>query len=147
MPKKDKRIKGCPNENCPENIKKKKYSADDNFCKKCGMPLIYVCAICHKEIEDIAGHRLCMSCEAAQKDDGGKLAHAAKNAGREVKQKAAKGAVVVKEKAPIALEKAKVIAKNKKAQKAAAVIADAAADAVKDPKAKKVVKNVIKAVK
>ena len=147
MSKKDKRIKGCPNENCPEHLNKKKYKADDNFCKKCGMRLIYVCSICHKEIEDIEGHLLCMNCEAAQKDDGGKIAHAAKIAGREAKKKAVKGAVKVKEKAPEALEKAKEIAKNKKAQKAAVVIADAAADAVKDPKAKKVVKNVIKAVK
>ena len=70
--KKDKRIKGYPNENCPEHLNKKKYKADDNFCKKCGMRLIYVCSICHKEIEDIEGHLLCMNCEAAQKDDGGK---------------------------------------------------------------------------
>ena len=146
MSKKDKRIKGCPNANCPEHVNKK-YAADDYFCKKCGMPLIYVCAICHKEIEDIYGHRLCMDCEAAQKDDGGKIAHAAKNAGKEVKKKAIKGAVKVKENAPVAVEKAKEIAKNKKAQKVAVIAADAAADAVKNPKAKKVVKNVIKVVK
>lgn len=147
MPKKDKRVKGCPNEACPEHTNAKKYAADDNYCKKCGMQLIFVCVKCHKEIEDIAGHRLCMDCEAAQKDDGGKVAHAAKNAGREVKKKAINGAVKVKDNAPVALEKAKEIAKNKKAQKAVAVVADVAADAVKNPKAKKVVKGVIKAVK
>lgn len=147
MSKKDKRVKGCPNANCPEHINKVKYTADDNYCKKCGKQLIFVCAKCHKEIEDIAGHRLCMDCEAVLKDDGGKVAHAAKDAGRKVKKKAIKGAVKVKDHAPAAVEKAKEIAKNKKAQKAAAVVVDVAADAVKNPKAKKVVKNVIKAVK
>lgn len=147
MPKIDKRKKVCPNVHCPEYMRKGKYKTDDMFCKKCGMRLIYVCAICHRQIDDIPGHRICLDCEAARKGGGGKIAHATKTAGRRVKRKAEKGVIVVKTKAPVALRTAKKIAQNKKARKVATVVADAAADAVKNPKARKLVKNVIKVVK
>ena len=147
MSKKDKRIKICPNTHCPEHKGKGKYEDDDMFCKKCGMRLIYVCAICHKQIEDVPGHRLCLDCESSQKDGGRKISQVTKEVGRKVKQKAEKGVIVVKAKAPDALKTAKKFAQNKKARRVVTVVADAAADAVKNPKARKLVKSVIKVVK
>ena len=61
----DKRSKGCPNIICEQHKKKVKYKADNDFCPKCGTRLIYVCAKCFKEIEDIdEKHRICRSCDA-----------------------------------------------------------------------------------
>ena len=92
MAKKDKRIKGCPNVTCPEFQAKAKYEADDNYCKKCGTPLTFVCAKCFRKIEDVEGQRLCPDCECRKKT---KVSDATK-----------KAAVVVKQKAPEALETA-----------------------------------------
>ena len=61
----DRRIKGCSNINCTEHIKKTKYKPDDLYCKKCGAKLVFVCAKCFCEIEDVGtAHRLCSRCEA-----------------------------------------------------------------------------------
>lgn len=62
---KDRRSKGCPNEKCVMHIDKKTLNADNDFCPKCGTKLIYVCAKCFTEIEDIGEtHRKCKRCEA-----------------------------------------------------------------------------------
>lgn len=64
----DRRIKGCPNEACECHMKKK-YKADDQYCTKCGEPLIFVCAKCFCEIEDL-GHKhiICKACEAKNQE-------------------------------------------------------------------------------
>ena len=60
----DRRIKSCPNEACECHMKKK-YKADDQYCTKCGEPLIFVCAKCFCEIEDLGyKHIICKACEA-----------------------------------------------------------------------------------
>lgn len=62
---KDKRHKGCPNEVCQMCVKKVKQSAEDEYCPKCGTRLVFVCAKCFKEIEDIdSKHKVCAYCEA-----------------------------------------------------------------------------------
>ena len=60
----DRRIKGCPNEACECHMKRK-YKVDDQYCTKCGAPLIFVCAKCFCEIEDLGHkHTICKACEA-----------------------------------------------------------------------------------
>ena len=158
MPKKDKRVKGCPNPNCIEHTERKKYKADDQFCKKCGMALIFVCSRCHTEIEDIEGHSLCKKCEAKVLEDGGKIKLAVKDLGRKAKKTVSKGAknaaskvktnaIRVKDKAPEVLSKARALARNRKVQRAAAVLADAAVEGMKNPRVKRVAKRIIKVVK
>ena len=62
---KDRRVKGCPNETCQMHKGKKKQSAENEFCPKCGSRLILVCEKCFAEIEDIDySHRKCKRCEA-----------------------------------------------------------------------------------
>ena len=142
--KKDKRIKGCPNVNCQDFMEKKKYSPDDHYCKKCGTPLVFVCARCYRPLKDIEGLRICPDCKGKPEK---KVTRAAKNAGKTVRKKAEQGAFIVKQKAPEALETAKVLAQNKEVRRAAAIVAVTAAETVKNPKVKKIAKIVIKAVK
>ena len=79
----DKRSKGCPNISCEENKKKVKHKADDAFCPKCGTRLIYVCAKCFKEIEDIdEKHRICRGCEADTLEKKEKVKDGAVKAGK-----------------------------------------------------------------
>ena len=81
----DKRKKGCPNQACQMHIKKVKYSADDAFCPKCGNRLIYVCAKCFGEIEDInEKHRICRACELKKEETGAKRKEQAINVGKKV---------------------------------------------------------------
>jgi hypothetical protein len=158
MPKKDKRIKACPNSNCPDSQTRKKYKADDTFCTKCGSRLIFVCAECFKEIEDEPGHKFCMNCEAKKKHDGGIIQHKVKKIGEKTKeainsgavkagQKIKQGALVVKAKAPQGLRLLKEGAKNPKVQQAAVVVADAALRNVRNSKVKRLGKDLIKVVK
>ena len=66
---KDKRVKGCPNENCERHEKKYKYKATDRYCTICGEPLILVCERCHCEIGDEGiDHKMCARCEAILAD-------------------------------------------------------------------------------
>lgn len=61
----DLRKKGCPNEECERHQRKVMLPATEEYCPKCGTPLIYVCARCFKEIEDTdPSHRICSLCEA-----------------------------------------------------------------------------------
>ena len=64
----DKRAKGCPNPSCENHIKKVKIKASDDFCPKCGEPLIFVCKKCFCEIQDLGmEHTKCTHCmEEAQ---------------------------------------------------------------------------------
>lgn len=59
-----KAFKGCINPNCV-GYKKIKYKKDDEFCKKCGDKLSFVCADCWKPMDDDE-HRLCINCKAKQ---------------------------------------------------------------------------------
>lgn len=81
----DKRSKGCPNIICEQHKKKVKYKADNDFCPKCGTRLIYVCAKCFKEIEDIdEKHRICRGCEADALEKKEKVRDGAVKAGKAV---------------------------------------------------------------
>lgn len=60
----DRRKKGCPNEHCVQHINKVKHEFEIDYCPKCGTKLIYVCAKCFCEIEDIdSKHRICLRCK------------------------------------------------------------------------------------
>ena len=79
----DRRSKGCPNINCEEHKKKAKHKVDDDFCPRCGTRLIYVCAKCFKEIEDIdEEHRICRGCEAVALEKREKVKDGAMKAGK-----------------------------------------------------------------
>ena len=79
----DKRSKGCPNISCEEYKKKVKHKADDAFCPKCGTRLIFVCAKCFKEIEDLDDkHRVCRGCEADALEKKEKVKDGAVKAGK-----------------------------------------------------------------
>ena len=158
MSKKDKRKKGCPNINCSAHIDKRKYKADESYCSKCGTPLVFVCAECYKEIEDTFGHNLCMRCEAQEKHHGGKVKHALKNLGDKAKHniaekskkagnKVKEGAMIVKAKSPENLAEFKELAKNPKIQQVGAVVADAALDKLKNPKVRRLGKDIVKVIK
>lgn len=144
MAKKDKRIKGCPNVNCPDFMEKKKYSPDDHYCRKCGTPLVFVCARCYRPIKDIEGLRICPDCKGRPEK---KVTRAAKKAGEKAMKKAEEGVFIVKQKAPEALETAKVLAQNKTVRRAATIVAVTAAESVTNPKVRKIAKIVIRAVK
>ena len=64
----DRRVKGCSNPECENHIKKVKLKATDEFCPKCGEPLVFVCKKCFSEIQDLgAEHTKCTHCmEEAQ---------------------------------------------------------------------------------
>ena len=144
MAKKDKRIKGCPNVNCPDFMDKKKYSPDDHYCRKCGTPLVFVCARCYRPVKDIEGLRICPDCKGKPEK---KVTRAAKKAGEKARKKAEEGVFIVKQKAPEALETAKVLAQNKTVRRAATIVAVTAAESVTNPKVRKIAKIVIRAVK
>ena len=60
---KDKRIKGCPNEECANHIKKTRFKADQEVCSDCGTELVFVCRKCFCEIQDInEKHTVCRHC-------------------------------------------------------------------------------------
>ena len=82
---KDRRAKGCPNETCPMHKEKKKQSAENEYCPKCGSRLIFVCEKCFAEIEDIDySHRKCKRCEAEAAEKKEKTKDAVKNAAGKV---------------------------------------------------------------
>ena len=89
----DRRIKGCPNEECSFHRNKIKQKAEVDYCPKCGSQLIYVCAKCFSQIEDIdSKHRICSLCEAKAEEKKAKRIEKAKNIGGKV-GKAAIGVV------------------------------------------------------
>lgn len=60
----DRRKKGCPNEQCVQHINKVKHESEIDYCPKCGTKLIFVCAKCFCQIEDIdPKHRICLRCK------------------------------------------------------------------------------------
>ena len=94
----DTRKKGCPNEECTQHIKKVKMKSEYAHCPVCGTKLVYVCAKCFHEIEDLGPkHRACKHCEVEAKEKRDqvvdKVKAGAKKAGGAVV--AAGGAVVV----------------------------------------------------
>lgn len=76
----DNRKKGCPNEACIMNSKKKRQKSDIDYCPKCGTKLVYVCVKCFREIEDIdRRHRICSLCEAKDAEKRQKVLDNVKN--------------------------------------------------------------------
>ena len=81
----DKRKKGCPNENCERHRNKIMLKATEEYCPKCGTKLIFVCAKCFREIEDIdSNHRICSLCEVERQEKKEAAAEKAKKAGKAV---------------------------------------------------------------
>ena len=81
----DKRKKGCPNEDCERHQKKIMLKATEEFCPKCGAKLIFVCAKCFREIDDIdEKHKICSLCEAEAQEKKDAAADKAKKAGKAV---------------------------------------------------------------
>ncbi len=79
----DKRKKACPNEECERHQKKIMLKATEEFCPKCGTKLIYVCAKCFREIEDIdPKHKICSLCEAKEQEKKVAAADKAAKAGK-----------------------------------------------------------------
>jgi len=79
----DKRKKGCPNEACERHQKKIMLKATEEYCPKCGAKLIFVCAKCFREIEDIdIKHRVCSLCEAESQEKKEAAVDKAKKAGK-----------------------------------------------------------------
>ena len=85
----DKRKKGCPNEECERHQKKIKLKATEEYCPKCGAKLIFVCAKCFREIEDLdPKHRICKLCEAKKDEKRAEVVNKAKKGGQKVAAKA-----------------------------------------------------------
>ena len=85
----DRRKKGCPNEECERHQNKVKLKATEEFCPKCGTPLIFVCAKCFREIEDIdPKHRICKLCEAKQEEKRAEIVKKVKRGGEKAAVKA-----------------------------------------------------------
>ncbi|MBQ6479030.1 MAG: hypothetical protein IJI44_06650 [Erysipelotrichaceae bacterium] len=77
----DKRVKGCPNENC-KDYKKIRYKAEDRFCKSCGSELIFVCSKCWTPLaDDDQKKKICAKCEAKREDRKENIINTAKKIG------------------------------------------------------------------
>lgn len=105
----DKRVKGCPNENCSLHKEKLKQKPDMNYCPMCGEKLVFVCAKCFCEIENIDyDHRICALCEVKRSQKKGAVAGAAKDGAKAVGKLALGVAVGVGGKAIPQLQKGMV---------------------------------------
>jgi len=63
-----KQVKGCIIDGCVANIKEIKYRADDNYCSKCGNPLVAVCKKCRSVLPNDYERAYCIRCEAERED-------------------------------------------------------------------------------
>lgn len=78
----DRRSKGCSNENCEMHINKVMQKSFYDYCPKCGTKLIFVCAKCFKEIENIdEKHKICNLCAAEAEDKRAERIEKIKKAG------------------------------------------------------------------
>ncbi len=71
------KVKGCITTGCIANKKKIKYKQDDNFCLKCGNPLVEVCKKCYTPLPPNNVQAICDRCIAEKedkKDKGAKMA-------------------------------------------------------------------------
>ncbi len=92
----DNRKKGCPNEACEMNKKKIKWKSSDEFCSKCGAKLVFVCAKCFCEIEDIdEKHRICVRCQEKVEEKKEKAVDAVKAGAKKAGGAVVAGAGVV----------------------------------------------------
>ena len=62
-----KKIKGCGNESCEARKNKITYKDSEDFCSKCGSPLVYVCKDCYTQLNDDS-EKLCIRCKAKHDD-------------------------------------------------------------------------------
>lgn len=75
---KDKRSKGCPNEECARNQEKFRYKANEHFCVECGTRLVYVCRKCFGHLDsDSPSAVLCGHCQAEVEDRNDRVVKAA----------------------------------------------------------------------
>ena len=113
----DKRVKGCPNENCIDHQNKVKQRVENDYCPKCGCKLVYVCSNCFSEIEDLGPeHRVCRACEAKAAEKAAHRREVLKQAGEKVGGAAfAVGSAIVT--AVIATGKTELVSAAKKATK------------------------------
>ena len=100
----DRRVKGCPNENCSA-YKKIKYKTSDDYCSKCGSQLVLVCSKCWTplSVDDRKVH-ICDKCEAKAADRKQKVNDVVKHAG-EVVIGVVPAVVAVVKSAPEVIEK------------------------------------------
>jgi predicted RNA-binding Zn-ribbon protein involved in translation (DUF1610 family) len=92
----DRRVKGCPNENCEMCRKKVKQKPSNDYCPKCGTRLIFVCKKCFKEIQNIdEKHYICDRCGAAIRQKKSAALEIAKNGLGKAKKVAVDAAVPV----------------------------------------------------
>lgn len=123
------RVRGCPNAQCENHIRQVKQYAEDDYCPKCGSPLVFVCANCFREIEEPGdSHRYCTQCEA---DGVGKRARR-RSAARTVAIKAG-GVALQYFLAPVGLGLLEVAVKKgqKGAVKVGSILIEKAIDAAK----------------
>lgn len=72
-------VKGCTNSQCIATKKKIKYKATEDFCSKCGAPLVYVCPKCYTPIEK--NEKLCAIHQAKKEDQKDKAIKVVKEGG------------------------------------------------------------------
>ena len=66
---KDRRVKGCPNEECQRMTGHYRYKATDQYCTICGSELVFVCPGCFGKLADQGPkHIYCATCEAEKED-------------------------------------------------------------------------------
>ncbi len=75
------KVKGCMTTGCVANKKKIKYKNDDNFCLKCGSPLVEVCKKCYTPLPANHAQAICDRCIAEKADKKDKGVKAAEKAG------------------------------------------------------------------
>ncbi len=75
------KVKGCTTTGCIANKKKVKYKKDDNFCLKCGNPLVEVCRKCYTPLPPDYSQAVCERCIAEKEDKKDKGVKAAGKAG------------------------------------------------------------------
>lgn len=61
------KIKGCINQNCSANQKKKKYKEKETICPECGQELSFVCPKCFTVLQENDG-KYCIRCTEGKKD-------------------------------------------------------------------------------
>ena len=92
----DKRVKACPNTNC-EAYKKTRYKANDEYCSKCGSPLVLVCSKCWTPLAvDDKKITICEKCQAKKDDRKHNTIEFGKKAGQAVVAVAGVAVAVVK---------------------------------------------------
>ncbi len=67
------RLKGCVNECCVSQQKKRKYKEKDSFCLNCGGRLLCLCKKCRAVLIDDYDGTLCNECKMKAREKNAKL--------------------------------------------------------------------------